>query len=400
MSNDSQRVKPAPTPAADSARRRLAAIDTLRGLVVVLMALDHTRDYFGRMPFSPVDLAQAGSLLFLTRWVTHFCAPVYIFLTGVSAFLYETKHHSRQRLARFLLSRGLWLIAVELLLINAVWQTGWHGLIFIQVIWVIGVSMVLLAGMIYLPPAAILIIAAAAVLGHNLLDGIEREAWGGLAWLRTLLHQRGWVPTGPGHFGVVVIYPLVPWFGVMAAGYLAGPVFLADRARRKRLLTRVGWGMCALFLVLRAGGIYGDPNAWALHERGPIFSLLALLNATKYPPSLQFLLMTLGPALILLPRLEGHQGVAKRALTVFGSVPFFFYVLHVPLINLINHLWNWAVYDRFSHFLYGRVAPEGYQGSLLLTYPAWLLVLAIMFPACRWFADIKRRRHRWWMSYL
>ncbi len=387
--------------AARSAAKRLFSIDILRGLVILIMALDHIRDFFGRTNFSPEDLSQTTPALFLTRWVTHFCAPVFVLLTGTSAFLYGVKHGSRARLSRFLATRGLWLIAVELLIVNTSWQVGWYNFVFVQVIWAIGWSMILLAVLIRMPATWLFFFCLAFLLGHNLLDGFDKQQFGSFSWLWLVLHQQGWIPTGPGRFGVAVVYPLIPWFAVMGLGYLMGPLFLMERNARRRALTYLGLGLIALFILLRALNVYGDPSPWSMQERGFLFTLLSFLNTSKYPSSLLFLLMTLGPAILLLPRLEGGSGPLGRALAVFGSVPFFFYIIHVPIINLSNHIWNYLRYGRFEHFLYkSNALPAEYQPSLPLVYLVWALLCCLLYFFCRWFAVKKKEHRNWWMSYL
>ena len=381
--------------------QRLVSIDILRGLVVVLMALDHIRDFFGPTNFRPEDLEQTTVALFMTRWVTHFCAPVFVLLTGVSAYLYGAKRQSRSQLSRFLLTRGLWLILVELLIVNFSWQAGWYGFLFIQVIWVLGVCMIMLAGLIHLPAWAILVFSVIFLAGHNLLDSLTGEQFGAYAWVWALLHERNWIPLWPKGFGVSVVYPLIPWFAVMTAGYLLGPVFLTVKERRANTSGLLGWSCLALFLVLRLPNFYGDPNPWELQERGGVFSLLSILNTAKYPASLSFLLMTLGPSLILLSFLEKRAAVGTKVLAVFGSVPFFFYIIHVPLINVINHFWNYFSYGIFDHFLYKQNGvPEEYEFNLWLVYGVWLLVLPVLYLLCRYFSGLKQRHRKWWMSYL
>ena len=379
-------------------RSRLDAIDLLRGLVIVVMALDHVRDFFGPTTFDPTDLSQTSPALFLTRWVTHSCAPVFVFLTGIAAFLYGSGRGSRSQLSRFLWTRGVWLILIEVVVVNTGWQSYWFGFMFVQVIWVIGCSMVILAGLIYLPGRWMLTIALVTILGHNMLDPITTAAFGDNAWTWNLLHEQGFLQIRPG-FGLFVIYPLIPWFGVMALGYLLGPIFLATPETRHKVLLLLGTACCLLFLLLRLPNLYGDPAVWALQERGGLYSLLSLFNTTKYPASLLFLLMTLGPALILLSFLERVSGRFSQILVTFGRVPFFYYILHIPLINLLNHAWNLIRYGSFEQYCF-RPHPESYQMKLWLVYIVWALVTVLMYYLCRWFAEKKRKHRTWWMSYL
>ena len=384
-----------------SASARLTSIDILRGLVIVVMGLDHTRDFFGVTSFAPEDPAQTTVAFFFTRWITHYCAPVFLFLTGIAAFLYGVKRGSRRDLTRFLLSRGMWLIAVEIVLINTSWQSYWAGFMFLQVIWAIGLSMIILAALIWVRPGWILAIALVSILGHNLLDGIPKQAFGDFSWWWLIFHQQGWIPTGPGRFGVFVIYPLLPWFGVMAAGYLLGPVFLKPADERRSILVRLGIGLTLAFFVLRFADFYGDPSSWQVQERGAAFTVLSFLNTTKYPPSLLFLLMTLGPAIWILPWLERWRGGTAKLLLVFGSVPFFYYVVHIPVLNLMAHGWNGYHYGFYGHLAYrANNPPAGYEANLVVVYGAWFLATFFLYFGCRWFSGVKKRHRTWWIRYL
>ena len=277
--------------------QRLDSIDLLRGFVMVLMALDHTRDFFGMGGFNPRDVAEPA--LFLTRWITHFCAPVFIFLAGLSAYLYGARGRSVGTVSRFLLTRGLWLILIELTVVRLAWTFSLDVTHFTaQVIWVIGASMVLLAGLVYLPRWAIATIGLAMIAGHSLLDGVSAEQFGpaGFAW--NLLHQPGALRFG-NETRVFALYPLIPWAGVMATGYVLGPVMQRDEGSRRRWLVGLGAGLTAGFVLLRATNLYGDPAAWQ-SQNGPLATALSFINCEKYPPSLLYLMMTLGPALPLL----------------------------------------------------------------------------------------------------
>ena len=384
------------------ASRRIDSIDLLRGLVIVLMGLDHVRDYFSPYPFQPENLDQASAALFLTRWVTHFCAPVFLLLAGVGAWLWQAKGRSRQELARFLVTRGLWLILLEVTVINLGWlHFIYGGYIFIQVIWAIGCSMIFLAALLWLPRWAIAATGLVMVAGHNLFDGVSASQIGGpggLLW--AILHQQYWQPLSEG-FGLVVVYPLVPWLGVMALGYALGPVFQLDAADRRRTLTRLGLGAVAAFVLLRLVNVYGDPNPWQANARGTLYTALDFLNTTKYPASLLFLLMTLGPAIWLPPRLEGLGDRLSRALVTFGRVPLFFYLIHVPVIHVVAALWWKARFGVVGAWAQGaRAWPEGYEPDIRLAWVVWVLVTIALYPVCRWFAGVKRRRRSAFLSYL
>ena len=381
---------------------RIASVDILRGLVIALMALDHVRDFFhaGALQLDPLDVQQSPPAVFATRWVTHFCAPVFVLLSGVSAYLQLARGKGRAALSRFLLTRGLWLIVMELTLIGFAWSFSFDFL-FLQVIWAIGWGMVALAALVWLPPAAVLAVGVAVVAGHNLLDPIEPKAFGALEPLWAALHESGPI-LQDGKLRGFFAYPLLPWIGIMAVGYGLGPVFLREGPSRVRTLLALGAGVTALFLLLRLLDGYGDQNDWEA-QASAVRTLMDFLNTSKYPPSLQFACMTLGPTLMLLPLLERLKGRAAEPWATFGSVPFFVYVLHVFLAHGLAALWGlsqgfpvFGIGDIFR----GEAHLEGWGVSLLATYGVWLLVLAMMYLPARWFAALKRRRREWWLSYL
>jgi uncharacterized membrane protein len=377
---------------------RIETIDLLRGLVMVIMTLDHARDFWGGYTPSPTDLDVTTVPLFFTRWITHICAPVFVFLAGTSAYLYGRKRTPAE-LARFLFTRGLWLVLIELTVCKYVWipEPG-YSVVLIQVIWVIGWSMIALAGLCFLGPPAVTVIGLVIVTGHNLLDPLVPADFGGARALWTLLHERGYMQLTDG-VRWIVSYPLLPWIGVIALGYGFGVAIGFDTARRRNLQLRLGLAMISAFLVLRGFNLYGNPEPWSGQANGP-FTLLSFLNTNKYPPSLMFLLMTLGPALCLLSLFEGWSGGRLRhALLVFGRVPFFYYILHLYLLRFT------AIPISFA--LYGAEAvkpPPGPAGSAMLglpaTYVAWALAVLLLYPACKWFARLKAQRRDWWLGYL
>jgi uncharacterized membrane protein len=380
-------------------RARLDSVDLLRGLVMLLMALDHTRDFFAAGGPNPRDIADPA--LFLTRWVTHFCAPTFIFLAGVSAFLYGERGRSVGEVSWFLLTRGLWLILIEFTLMRLCWTFSFHANVFVmQVIWVTGASMVVLAGLVHLPRWAIATIGLAMIAGHNLLDGVDADELGHAGWLWKLLHEPGLIEIGP-HARLFVLYVLVPWSGVMAAGYALGPVFRLDPARRRSFLLRTGAAVTAGFIVLRASNLYGDPAAWSV-QASVLATVLSFIDCEKYPPSLLYLMMTLGPALILLALFERVHGALAGLVTTFGRVPFFFYVVHVAFIHALAVAFAWITVGdigwTFGAFLSQK--PASYGLGLPGVYVVWLCVLAALYPLCRAFAALKRRRREWWWSYL
>jgi uncharacterized membrane protein len=385
-----------------STRPRLDSVDLLRGLVIVFMALDHARDFFTNVTFEPTDLTQTTGALFLTRWITHFCAPVFVFLAGTSAFLYQARGKSRAEVSRFLLTRGLWLVVLELTVVRLAWEFNLNyasDVLFVQVIWVIGVSMIVLAGLIHLPLGLVAGAGIAMVAGHNLLDGVSPESLGRWGPLWTLLHVQAPIPLR-GDQVLFVIYPLVPWIGVMAAGYAFGAPLLRPAEQRRRLLLRLGGGLTIGFLVLRAINLYGDPAPWGVQESAGR-TVLSFLNTTKYPPSLLFLLMTLGPAIAALPLLERLRGSLARAVTVYGRVPLFFYVLHLFLVHALALLVaTLAGRDPRSFLHVWMFLPDDWGYGLPVVYLVWAGVVLALYPACRWFAGVKARRREAWLSYL
>ncbi len=408
----------AASPAAPSgAGYRLAEIDLLRGFVIVLMALDHIRDYMhaGGILVNPLDPAQTTPLLYATRWVTHLCAPTFVLLAGVSAYMQRARGKSAQRLSALLFTRGLWLIFLELTLLSFGWSFSVPYLLFFQVIWAIGWSMIGLAALVFLPRLAVLAIGVAIVAGHNLLDPVSPASFGEWGLLWTFVHEGGPI-FRDGAPAALVAYPILPWFGVMALGYGAGALFLAPN--RMRVLPALGAAMVALFLVLRGFNLYGNPGASAdlgpfgavqawQNQEGAAAMIMAFLDVQKYPPSLMFVLVTLGAALMLLPLLARAPAGVARVLAAFGAVPFFFYLLHVYLVHIFAIAANWAA-GKDAGALFGFmanifVAPGGFEGlgfSLGVVYLAWIVLLALLYPLCAWWAALKRRRKDWWLSYL
>jgi len=390
---------PTSTGAPERPASRIASLDIVRGTVMVLMAIDHVRVFAGVPAGGPTP----G--VFFTRWVTHFCAPAFIFLAGTAAYLYGQKAASRHALAKFLMTRGLWLVLLELTVLRFGWTFNFDyaNFTFAGVIWAIGWSMVLLAGLVYLPTAAVAAIGVAIIVGHNalapLVYGVEQPSW----ILRVLYAGGGFPVPGLG-WNVAILYTLVPWVGVMAAGYGFGAIMRMEPERRRRLCLSIGGGAIALFLLLRGTGVYGDPRTWQSQEGMP--AMLAFINTAKYPASLLFLLMTLGPAVLVLPFLENARGRVARWLGVFGQVPFFYYVLHIPLIHVAAVLISlvrtpthtgWLV---ANHPLMPPEVPPDYRWSLGLLYLVTALVVVGLYFPCRWYAKKKAERRSGWMSFL
>jgi len=380
---------------AAHAPARVPSIDILRGLVMVLMALDHVRDFFSNVRFDPLDLSQTSALLFLTRWVTHFCAPTFVLLAGVSAYL-MSQRCSRADLSRFLFTRGLWLAALEVTLMSLVWTFNVrydHGL-FLQVIWAIGVSMMVLALLVHLPMRAIALFSVVVICGHNFLDSIEPQNLGAWASLWSVLHVFGPIPHA------FVAYPLIPWIAVMSLGYCIGSLFELGREQRVQRFIWLGTASLVAFVVLRAPNVYGDPSDWTLQST-TLKTLLSFVNVQKYPPSLHYLLITLGVGFLLLAAFESARGKLSEVLRTIGRVPLFFYVLHVALAHLaagiVGYSTGFGSALLTADFLQ---VPQQWGFSLPVVYLAWILVVGTLYPACRWFAAVKRRRSDWWLSYL
>lgn len=380
---------------------RINSIDILRGLIIILMAVDHTRDMFALTPFMTTDLTQTTPAWFFTRWMTHFCAPVFVFLAGTSAFLYGSKINNKKRLSVFLMSRGIWLILIELVVINWSWEFIFltsADKVELGVIWVLGASMILLAGLMWLKDKWIAFISLLLIFGHNALDGMPAEAWGSMDWLWNLLHQgKSFIPLTD-NFGIFVLYPIIPWVGVMGIGYVFGHVMHWDARNRQKLLLIAGLVITLGFIALRFSNFYGDAALWGTQKDG-IYTLLSFLNTTKYPPSLLYLMMTLGPTLLLLLLFERCDNCLTTFFKTFGSVPFFFYILHIPLANAGALVYHYFVYGYAFNLWSTATAdlPPSYVPSFLLLYVAWGILLLTLYPICHLFARYKagHKQYRW-----
>jgi uncharacterized membrane protein len=392
----------APVGGSGRPRARLDSVDLLRGLVMVVMALDHVRGFLHSATplFDPTDLARTTPALFSTRWVTHFCAPVFVFLAGTGAFLSGARGKTRGELSRFLLTRGLWLVLLELTVIRlALTFDPTYRLTPLQVIWAIGWSMVVLSALVRLPAWAVTTFGVAMIALHNLLDPLRSASFGPLGWLWAILHTGEPLEPFAGR-QFIPLYPLIPWIGVMAVGYGFGRVFLLERERRRRLLLRLGVGLTLAFVVLRALNFYGDPRPWSVQGSG-LFTLFSFVNTQKYPPSLLFLLMTLGPALVALRLFDREAGPVSRLLVTFGRAPLFYYVLHLYLIQILTIVFAVVRYGpRVGEAFAGGRLPPDYGYGLWVVYAVWAGVVAALYLPTRWFADLKRRRREAWLSYL
>jgi uncharacterized membrane protein len=389
---------------------RLSSIDIFRGLIMVWMALDHTRDFFTNIRFEPEDIHLTWPGLFFTRWITHFCAPMFFFLAGTGAFLYRYRTASVGKVSRFLWTRGLWLVILEWTVIEFAWTfVPWK---FGGVIWSLGISMVILAALVWLPEWAILTFGIALVGLHDLFDTVRPAQMGSLDWLWVLLHRRGVVP----HTNFFVLFPLVPWVGVMASGYVFGRVMLKAPPCRQRILLYLGSALTLAFVALRGFNAYGNPSAGVAASSPGAWHVLPatsmtivyFLDVEKYPPSLQFLLMTIGPSLLLLGWLDryGDKPVIKNLtdpLLVFGRVPMFFYILHLYVIHLLAIAMAYIFHQPVGWLWQGgfwmNATPDGYGHRVAFVYLMWFITVVVLYFPCRWFAALKQRRNDWWLSY-
>ncbi|MCP5149035.1 MAG: DUF1624 domain-containing protein [Pseudomonadales bacterium] len=393
----------------DARSYRLTNIDFLRGLVIVVMAIDHARDFFlADTLLDPMNQPDVPASLYLTRWITHFCAPVFVFLAGTSAGLMAARKSPRE-LGAFLCKRGLWLIFVELAIISTsvtfapqgIAEIGGLVLVFLQVIWAIGASMVLLGAAQFLGARTGLYLGVLILLGHNLLDPLwpAPDMESGASSLWALLFYQGSFILGP--FFIMEIYPLLAWFGVMLLGFGSAFVFAKPPPVRDRLLIGTGTAMIATFALLRLSGLYGDANPWQAQNVGLLATVFDFMNVTKYPPSLLFLLATLGPMALLAGVADRLGGWLKETLVMFGRVPFAFYVAHFILLHLMAMALGVMQGFRAGQFAtFFPFFPAGYGSGLAGIYLAWLLALVILYPFCRWMAGVKSRRSDWWLSYL
>jgi uncharacterized membrane protein len=384
---------------------RINTIDLLRGLVMVIMALDHTRDFFHKDAWTqdPLDLKTTTAFLYFTRWITHFCAPVFVFLAGAGAF-FQSQRKTRKELSSFLIKRGLWLIIVEVVIIGFAFtfDVTWSA-IGLQTIWAIGVSMIILGFVIWLPFTAIFGVGLLIVLGHNSLDYYEDtfEGSGGLFY--DLLHQPGFHRMG--NFDLLIMYPFLSWSGLMILGYCFGKLFISyDGDQRQKILAKLGVTLLVLFVGLRLLNIYGDPDQW-YEQKSALYTFFSFMDVEKYPPSLLYMCATIGPAILFLAFVKRASSGVAKFITVFGRVPFFYYVLHFFLLHILSSLAYLSRGHSLSEGLNNGdlpkfIAPgEGY--SLWVVYLVWIAVVLLLYPLCKWFSNYKmKHRDKWWLSYL
>jgi uncharacterized membrane protein len=400
-------TSPLPTASRTASKpRRIESIDLLRGIVMIIMALDHARDYFNRDAYlyDPTDMTQTNDFLFFTRWITHFCAPIFMFLAGTAAFLYGVKKGPKAA-SFFLLTRGAWLIFVELFIVTVGWTFNFHFTFYIlQVIWAFGVAMIILSALIHLPRTGQLVVAIALIGGHNLLDGIHVAGNGLPAVGWSFLHEFHFF--GYPHLSFVIGYPILPWVGLITLGYYLGGLYAPDIAphRRKKMLTRLGLAFLAGFFLIRAINHYGDPNPWqTLHH-----PFLSFFNVTKYLPSLDYILMTIGPALLFLAFAERPLNAFTSKLALYGRVPFFYYLIHIYLLHCLAvvaaMLQGHPAADMTNITAWVTSAPKlkGYGFDLGVVYGVWIIVVIALYPLCKWFDGYKRAHvaQKPWLSYL
>ncbi|HTB26172.1 MAG TPA: heparan-alpha-glucosaminide N-acetyltransferase domain-containing protein [Puia sp.] len=387
---------------------RIKSIDLLRGLVMIIMALDHTRDYFNADAFiyDPLDLQKTTVLLFFTRWITHFCAPIFVLLAGTSAFI-SGQRKTKKELSVFLVKRGLWLIFLELTIVNFSWFFNIHfTFLLLAVIWTLGICMICLAGLIFLPRKIILCIGIILVAAHNLLDGTHYPENNFMGFLWGFLHDQKMFQLG--HENILMAYPILPWIGVMALGYCLGELFSNnyDAVKRRKLLLTIGSCSLILFVILRSINVYGNLKPW-MGQPSAIFSFLSFINVTKYPPSLDYILLTEGVALIFLSLTENISNRLTRFISVYGRVPMFYYLLHIYLIHIVALMaavltgFQWTDMTSFDTWISYMPNLKGYGFNLGIVYLIWIAIVLFLYPICKWYDGYKSsHRDKWWLSYL
>ena len=386
-------------------RYRIGSIDLLRGLIMLIMALDHARDFFHLHTPDPTDLTTTTPVLFFTRWITHFCAALFVFLSGISVNLAGGRR-TKGQLSMFLIKRGIWLVVIEFVLITFAFTLNpLYQMLIFQVIWVIGVSMIILGLLIWLPLPAIAVIAGLLFFGHDILDFVKLPDAGaaGFLWKLFFTGSFSFFQVGQSH-AILIVYALLPWTGVMLAGYVMGQIYRPafDPARRKKILFISGITLVLLFLVLRAFNIYGDPAPWTT-QKTVVLSVLSFFNVSKYPPSLLYLCMTIGPGLLLLSVTEKADNRLARIFIVYGNVPLFYYVLHFYVLRVFNIIVFFLQGYGMKNIAgpgQGVFHPAEYGLNLFGVYIVWLVAIAVLYMPCRWYGNYKRTHRQWWLSYV
>lgn len=391
-----------------STQARIASIDIMRGLVMVIMALDHTRDYFhtGGVAIDPTDLSTTSPLLFFTRIITHYCAPTFVFLSGMSAYI-SRQNKSDKTLSLFLLTRGIWLIILEFTVVRlGITFNLYYDFTIFQVIWVIGASMIVLSALVFLNPKVILIGGLIIIFGHNLFDLVPVEPESNAYFVWSLLRQSGVVNWGEGNV-IVLSYPLIPWLGIMMTGYGMGVIYSKNYSpvKRQNVLLYSGITAIALFILIRFINVYGDPAPWTA-QKDNMFTVMSFLKVTKYPPSLLYVLMTLGPVLVMMSWMDTLRTGSWEPFRVIGRVPLFYYILHFYFIHLFALLTfmiasGTPVGDINFHFSNGLGGiPTGFGFGLGWVYVAWISIVLFLYPLCKWYHQFKSTHRNWWLSYL
>lgn len=399
-------------PLTTARTKRIESIDIIRGIAMVIMALDHVRDYFHVTANTddPLNLDTTTPLLFFTRWVTHFCAPVFVFLSGMSIYL-QSLRKTKKELSIFLIKRGFWLIFAEFFIISLAWTFDpLYHILPMQVIWAIGISMVLLGIFIHLPYHIILVTGLVIVFGHNLLD-IPESAPGFKAGFWWDLFHSGFFKLyayAPNHF-VMMVYPFVAWTGVMMLGYCAGIFFSAGytEGQRRKIVRNIGLSLIGLFVILRFINMYGDPVAWTEQQSG-LKTFLSFIKVNKYPPSLLYLCIMIGPALVMLSYFEKISNQFTRIMIVFGRTAFFYYIIHLYLIHLLAAI---SFFIKAEHTLQDALDSQknlpflfvfpGEGAGLAIVYAIWAAVIIMLYPLCKWYDRYKTaHKEKWWLSYL
>ncbi len=387
---------------------RITSIDFLRGAIMIIMALDHIRDYLysGSFYYNPLDLDKTSEALFFTRWITHFCAPVFMLLAGTSAFIMSQKK-TKKELSAFLVKRGLWLVFLEMIVMNFGWNFNIQFPVFFFItIWALGISMIVLAALIHFPKKIILAFCIILVAGHNLLDGVHitGNTLPALGW--SLLHEQQFFTW---HSKMLLVgYPVIPWIGVMPLGYLMGAWYASDYSaeKRKKNLLILGTAAIVAFIILRYCNLYGDPVKWTT-QKNPFFTFLSFINVNKYPPSLLYILITLGPSLLFLAVTEKLNGAVVKVVSVYGRVPMFYYILHIYVIHLVALIasavtpgQDWSIWLLKDPIWFTKDL-QGYGFSLPVAYLFWITIVAALYPLCKWYDRYKQaHKEKWWLSYL
>jgi uncharacterized membrane protein len=387
---------------------RISSIDFLRGAIMIIMALDHVRDYLysGSFYYDPLDLDKTSGALFFTRWITHYCAPVFMLLAGTSAFIMSQKK-TKKELSAFLVKRGLWLVFLEMIVMNFGWNFNIQFPVFFFItIWALGISMIVLAALIHFPKKIILAFCIILVAGHNLLDSVHITGNTLPAFGWSLLHEQQFF-TWHGEM-LLVGYPVIPWIGVMPLGYLMGEWYASGYSAEKRKKNLLIWGTVAIvaFIILRYSNLYGDPEKWTT-QKNPFFTFLSFINVNKYPPSLLYILITLGPSLLFLAVTEKLNGAVVKVVSVYGRVPMFYYILHIYIIHLVALIasaitpgQDWSIWLLKDPIWFTKDL-QGYGFSLPVAYLFWISIVAALYPLCKWYDGYKQaHKEKWWLSYL